>query len=71
MQKHDGLNSDELLCCEPAEEILNRAASFFHSIYAPVAQPDRATDSGSVGHGVESYQVYHDISDLRKNIKLK
>jgi len=25
VQKHDGLSSDELLCCEPAEEMLGRA----------------------------------------------
>ena len=33
--------------------------SFFHSIYAPVAQPDRATDSGSVGRGFDSCRVHH------------
>ena len=73
MQKHDGLNSDELLCCESAEEMLKlgNTASFFHLIYAPVAQPDRATDSDSVGRGFDSCRVHHDISDSRKNVKLK
>tara|TARA_Y100001960_G_C14316274_1_gene653191 strand:- start:170 stop:439 length:270 start_codon:yes stop_codon:yes gene_type:complete len=44
--------------------------NFFQLIYAPVAQPDRETYSGSLGRGVDSCWLHHDIRDLLKNVKL-